>query len=134
MRVLTALAILLLASAAAQAAQTSFEVDVDCDGNAAVGTGCLKVETSIPAFTKLRDALTPGWDGTLTCSECNVASGFPGCVAVGDVVATTQKKAALAAHICILRSHVVQADLSDAVDTAVGGVDQNPDIGGGDPQ
>lgn len=134
MKALTVLAILLLVPFAAQAAQTAFEVDVDCDGTVAVGTGCLKIESSLTSFTKLRDALTPNWDGTLTCSPCNVASGFPGCTTEGDVVATTQKKAALAQLICVLRSHVVQADLRSAVETAAGGVDTNPDIGGGDPQ
>jgi hypothetical protein len=96
--------------------------------------GSLIITAELAAFTKLRDALTPGWDGTLQCNACLVNSGFPGCIAEGDIVSPTRKKAALGRLSCILRSHIVQTDLRDAVDSATAGVDQNPDIGGGDPQ
>ncbi|MHC4064642.1 MAG: hypothetical protein ACYSUI_09105 [Planctomycetota bacterium] len=98
------------------------------------GRGSLVITADLAAFTKLRDALTPNWDGILQCNACLVASGFPGCVSVGDEVSPTRKKAALGRLSCILRSHIVQVDLRDAVDSAAAGVDQNPDLGGGDPQ
>ncbi len=96
--------------------------------------GSLVIEADNAQFTKLRDALTPEWDGTYRCTSCAVASGFTGCNVVGDEVATTRKKAALTELICTLRSWVVEEDERVAVDAAEQGVDKNPDIGGGDPQ
>ena len=126
------LAMLFLVASSATA-QISFDAGNECDGTPNVARGCLKVEAGITAFVELRDALTPDWSGTLTCSACNVASGFPGCVSINDQVTTTRQKAALAKLTCILRSHVVQQRREDAVAAAESGVDEDPEIGGGDP-
>jgi hypothetical protein len=105
---------------------------VSCSPDAARGS--LVVTADLAAFTKLRDALTPNWDGTFQCNACLVNSGFPGCISESDIVTPTRKKAALARLSCVLRSHIVQTEIREAVDSASAGVDQNPDIGGGDPQ
>jgi len=137
--IICAVLVALFLAAPASAQNISFVNDVTCTPQggsfqSAPGTGCLAIEASTAAFTKLRDALTPNWDGNLTCNSCTVASGFPGCVAVGDVVATTRKKAALAQLSCVLRSAVVQKDIAEGRASSDAGVDRDPVIGGGDPQ
>ncbi len=99
------------------------------------GRGSLVIESSVVAFADLRDAFTPGWDGSgdLICSQCWVNLGFPGCSVLGDAVNTTRKKAALANLACALRVAVIKAERQAARSSADAGVDENPDIGGGDP-
>lgn len=141
MRLFTiALLVAILSPLAAHAGEIGFAANQSCTVSADVVTcapvvdrGSLVIEADVAVFTKLRDALTPGWAGVLVCNACDVAQGFPGCVAEGDQVATTQKKAALARLSCALRSIVIRADRDAARSSADASVDPAPDIGGGDP-
>jgi hypothetical protein len=133
-------ALALLVATAANAGEIGYSSGESCTVTAdlvsctpTAGRGSLVIEASDVAFVKLRDALTPSWDGNLSCTSCHVASGVIGCTLVGDVVAMSRKSAALANLTCQLRSLVVQQDRKDARSSADSGVDTDPDIGGGDP-
>ncbi len=101
------------------------------------GRGSMVVESSEAAFINLRNALTPGWDGSgdVICGRCYVKATPPllGCTSTGQVVNTTRKKHALAELACMLRVTVIQADRRTRRGAADAAVDENPDIGGGDP-
>jgi len=141
-RIIQTLLAFLIATSTAHAGEIGFASGESCTVSAnsvacvpTGGRGSLVIESSVVAFSDLRDAFTPGWDGSgdVTCTACYVNALFPGCSAVGDIVNTTRKKAALANLACSLRVAVIQAERNAARASADSGVDVNPDIGGGDP-
>ncbi len=97
------------------------------------GTSTILIAASNGALADLQDSLAPAiWDGSeLTCNECTVVRGFPGCSAVGDRVVATERQAAMAQLYCVLRSHILQK-LKRERDEAQLPVEE-PVIGGGDP-
>jgi hypothetical protein len=143
MKYLTLTALLALLAVPAMAGSIGFAVGESCSVSAdsvscsaQAGRGSLVIEAGVPEFVKLQNALTTDWeDGVpVTCGDCLLGNGFPGCTTENDQVLVSRKQLALSRLVCRLRDIVVQADYKAAVDAAVAGLDENPDIGGGDPQ
>ncbi len=132
--------LVLLAFGGPLAAQTSqgFITDTNCStaGNSAVvGEVCVFINGTTADMVRLRDAVTVGWTGDLTCTSAHVSlscsDGVQTCATAGEVlVGFGRKHAAMCNLIIELRRLVKARELREAQ----GGVTPptEPDIGGGD--